>query len=51
MDKKKLPKFVNVAEEAVFWQHHDSVDYIDWSKAKRVTFPRLKRLKSLRRNK
>lgn len=39
---KKIPKFKNVAEEKKFWQHHDSSEYIDWSKAKRVTFPNLK---------
>jgi predicted DNA binding CopG/RHH family protein len=43
--KKKLktvPKFRNEAEERVFWETHDTVDYFDLSKAKRVQFPNLK---------
>ena len=39
---KKLPKFKNEAEEAEFWNTHDSTEYFDWSKAKRVIFPNLK---------
>ncbi|MFQ5743429.1 MAG: BrnA antitoxin family protein [Acidobacteriota bacterium] len=45
VDKKKLkkiPKFRNEDEEREFWATHDSTDYIDWSKAKRVRLPRLK---------
>jgi predicted DNA binding CopG/RHH family protein len=43
--KKKLktvPKFRNEAEERVFWETHDTADYFDLSKAKRVQFPNLK---------
>lgn len=40
---KKIPKFKTEAEERKFWQTHDSTEYIDWSKAKLVTFPNLKR--------
>jgi len=37
-----LPKFRNESEEARFWAAHDSTDYVDYSKAKRAVFPRLK---------
>ena len=39
---KQIPKFKNVEEESKFWIKHDSTDYIDWSKAKRVVFSNLK---------
>lgn len=39
---KKLPKFKNEKEEREFWLKHDSVDYLDWSKAKLAEFPNLK---------
>jgi len=39
---KEIPKFANEAEEREFRLAHDTTDYIDWSKAKRVTFPNLK---------
>lgn len=39
---KKLSKFKHEDEEAAFWQHHDSTDYIDWSRAKIAEFPNLK---------
>ena len=39
---KKIPEFKNEDEEREFWSTHDSTDYIDWSKARRVTFPNLK---------
>ena len=39
---KKIPVFKNEDAEAEFWNTHDSTDYIDWSKAKRVRFPNLK---------
>lgn len=38
---KEIPKFKNEDEERAFWAVHDSTDYIDWSKAKRVIFPNL----------
>ncbi len=37
----ELPKFKNEDEERDFWTTHDSTDYFDWSKAKRVIFPNL----------
>jgi predicted DNA binding CopG/RHH family protein len=39
---KKIPDFKNDAEEAEFWDTHDSGDYIDWSKAEEAVFPNLK---------
>lgn len=39
---KVIPKFKNEEEERKFWDSHDSTDYVDWSKAKRVLFPNLK---------
>jgi predicted DNA binding CopG/RHH family protein len=39
---KPIPKFRTEAEERKFWETHDSTDYIDWSKARRVRFPNLK---------
>lgn len=39
---KSIPKFKNEDEEAEFWGTHDSTEYFDWTKAKRVTFPNLK---------
>lgn len=39
---KPIPKFKNEDEEAEFWGTHDSTEYLDWSKARRVSFPNLK---------
>jgi predicted DNA binding CopG/RHH family protein len=41
---KTIPKFANEAEELAFWESpkNDSTDYVDWSKAKLVTFPKLR---------
>jgi predicted DNA binding CopG/RHH family protein len=40
--KKKIPKFKSEAEERLFWQKHDSSEYIDWSDAENVVMPKLK---------
>jgi len=40
--KKPIPKFRSEAEERRFWATHDSTEYLDWGKAKRVLFPNLK---------
>jgi predicted DNA binding CopG/RHH family protein len=40
--KKQIPKFRSEAEERRFWATHDSTDYLDWSRAKRVLLPNLK---------
>jgi len=39
---KPIPRFKSEAEERAFWETHDTTDYVDWSKAKRVRFPNLK---------
>ncbi|MBN1494075.1 MAG: BrnA antitoxin family protein [Candidatus Omnitrophica bacterium] len=42
MKNNKIPKFRSEDEEREFWGSKDSSEYIDWSKAKRVTMPNLK---------
>lgn len=44
---KTIPKFKSEDEERAFWAAHDSTDYIDLSRAKRVTFPNLRRTTKL----
>ena len=39
---KTIPLFKTEDEEARFWASHDSTDYIDWTRAKRIEFPQLK---------
>lgn len=39
---KRIPKFKSEKEELNFWSTHDSADYIDYTKAKRVVFSNLK---------
>jgi predicted DNA binding CopG/RHH family protein len=41
---KPTPEFANEAEERAFWEspENDSTEYVDWSKAKLVTFPKLR---------
>ena len=39
---KTTPKFANEAQERAFWEAHDSTEYLDWSKARKVTLPNLK---------
>ena len=39
---KPMPKFKNEEEEREFWATHDSADYVDWRKAEKVIFPKLK---------
>lgn len=40
--KNIIPKFKNEDEERAFWASHDSTDYLNWKKGKRVTFPNLR---------
>jgi len=40
--KKKMPEFRNEDEEREFWATHDSTEYVDWKKAKRIVLPRLR---------
>jgi len=39
---KLIPRFQNEGQEREFWESHDTTDYVDWSKAKRMQFPNLK---------
>ena len=39
---KTIPKFANEAQERAFWEANDSTDYLNWSKANKVTLPNLK---------
>lgn len=39
---KRIPDFKNEDEEREFWKDHDSTEYLDWQKADRAIFPRLK---------
>ena len=39
---KKIPKFKTEDEEPEFWSTHDSTEYVDYTKAKKVLFPGLK---------
>ena len=40
--KKAVPKFKSEEKERKFWASHDSTEFIDWRKAKRVVMPNLK---------
>lgn len=43
LNKKRLPTFKSEKQERLFWQTHDSTDYVDWDKAHLdVSFPNLK---------
>src|SRR3989304_5283135 len=39
---KTIPYFKTEKEEREFWQTHDSTEYVDYSKARRASFPNLK---------
>ncbi len=43
---KAISKFVSEAQERAFWESrdpkHDSAEYLDWSRARKVTLPNLK---------
>lgn len=39
---KPIPKFKAEADEAKFWNTHDTTEYIDWLKAPSGVFPNLK---------
>ena len=40
--KKRIPKFKNEDQERQFWATHSALDYLDISRARRVTLPNLK---------
>ncbi len=37
-----MPKFKNEESERQFWASHDSTEFIDWCKARRMVMPKLK---------
>jgi len=41
---KLIPEFASEAEERAFWESskNDSTEYVDWNKAKQVTFSKLR---------
>ena len=39
---KPRPTFKSEVQEAAFWASHDSTEYIDYSKSRRMIFPKLK---------
>lgn len=39
---KKIPTFKSDDEERTFWETADSTDYVEWSKARTIRFPRLR---------
>lgn len=39
---KALPEFASEAQERAYWESHNSTEYLDWSKAQKVTLPHLK---------
>ena len=39
---RKIPEFKSEDEEHEFWAKHDTVDYIDWRKARFARFPNLR---------
>ncbi|MHB1376480.1 MAG: BrnA antitoxin family protein [Candidatus Humimicrobiaceae bacterium] len=39
---KKIPNFLNEDKEREFWAEADSLEYIDWGKAKKFILPNLK---------
>ena len=39
---KQIPTFEDEDQEREFWAAHDATDFIDWSKAQRVTLGQLK---------
>jgi predicted DNA binding CopG/RHH family protein len=41
---KPIPRFANEAEERAFWESpkNDSTEYLDWTKARLATFPKLR---------
>ena len=41
--KKKIRRHRSEDDERAYWARRDSTDYVDWSKAKRVRLPKLKR--------
>jgi predicted DNA binding CopG/RHH family protein len=41
-DLKPIPRFRSHEEAGEFWMTHDTTEHLDWSKARRVSFPNLR---------
>ena len=39
---KPIPTFHSDKEAGEFWMKHDTTDYVDWTEARRVSFPNLR---------
>jgi predicted DNA binding CopG/RHH family protein len=41
---KRIPEFASESEERAFWEspENDSTQYVDWSKARLMSFPKLR---------
>ena len=39
---KPVPTIRSETEERQFWESHDLTDYLDWSKAERISLPALR---------
>ncbi len=39
---KKIPKFKSEEEERTFWATHDSTEYVNWKKAKKLILSNLR---------
>ena len=39
---KPIPEFRSHEEAGEFWMTHDTTEYLDWSEARRVQFPKLR---------
>jgi len=40
--KNKIPKFKSEKEEKLFWENHDSSEYVNWDDATLIVMPKLK---------
>lgn len=41
-ETKQIPKFESEDQERDFWASHDSTEYVNWDRARRLTFENLK---------
>lgn len=39
---KTIPEFTSEEQERIFWEQHDSSDYLDWNQAQQAVMPNLK---------
>ena len=39
---KATPTFASEKDERAYWETHDSTEHLDWSKARKVSLPKLK---------